>query len=297
MAIAAAGLVACGEVKGESTIDAPTSAGATCTDGKKNGSETDVDCGGPECGTCAAAKGCSGAPDCESGVCTNQACQVAACTDGVRNSDELDVDCAGHCGARSCSAGQTCSAPADCESNVCTSNACVAAKRVFVSSTIYSGGQIGNAAGGDTKCQSLAQAAGLTGTYKAWLSTTAADATTRLTHATIPYILVDGTQVAASFTDLTDGTLANPINKTEAGGVPPASEAICDANTDWVHTGTREDGTLYDPNATCTNFTVDTGGGGFGRFGVVSGSWTLQCGGGAPVNYCGKRAHIYCFEQ
>jgi len=176
MAIAAAGLVACGEVKGESTIDAPTSAGATCTDGKKNGSETDVDCGGPECGTCAAAKGCSGAPDCESGVCTNQACQVAACTDGVRNSDELDVDCAGHCGARSCSAGQTCSAPADCESNVCTSNACVAAKRVFVSSTIYSGGQIGNAAGGDTKCQSLAQAAGLTGTYKAWLSTTAADA-------------------------------------------------------------------------------------------------------------------------
>ncbi len=38
----------------------------TCTDGTKNGSETDVDCGG-SCGPCAAGKACAAGSDCSTG--------------------------------------------------------------------------------------------------------------------------------------------------------------------------------------------------------------------------------------
>ena len=296
-------VVACGEVSSPGTIDAPPGGSTdapppagTCTDGVKNGTESDVDCG-PGCQPCADGRACTGASNCASQVCTNQVCQAATCSDGVRNRDELDVDCAGHCGAGSCEGGQACAAPADCASNLCVNNRCVAQKRVFVSSAIYSAGSIGNLAGGDAKCQALAAAAGLTGTYKAWLSTTSENAKDRMSAATSPYVLVDGTKVGDNFADVIDGTLDNAINRTETGAVPQASESICDANLDWVHTGTRPDGTLYDANNNCANFTADTGGGAFGRFGSLGSGWMWSCGGGAPVNYCGKRAHIYCFEQ
>ena len=41
----------------------------TCTDGAKNGSETDVDCGGLDCGPCADTKHCGVGGDCLNGVC------------------------------------------------------------------------------------------------------------------------------------------------------------------------------------------------------------------------------------
>jgi YVTN family beta-propeller protein len=43
----------------------------TCTDGVKNGKETDVDCGGPLCTQCAAGHACSMNSDCYSGMCVN----------------------------------------------------------------------------------------------------------------------------------------------------------------------------------------------------------------------------------
>eukprot|EP01083_Nonionella_stella_P101503 287797_1 len=39
---------------------------------------------------------------------------------------------------------------------------------VFVTSETYSGGTIGGIAGAHSKCQALANAAGLSGTFKAW---------------------------------------------------------------------------------------------------------------------------------
>lgn len=45
----------------------------TCTDGKKNGSETDVDCGG-NCARCRAGKTCSTRDDCSTALCVNGAC-------------------------------------------------------------------------------------------------------------------------------------------------------------------------------------------------------------------------------
>lgn len=297
-------LAACGEVSRDQTdappgdfdapIDSPVA--ASCTNGMRDGAETDVDCGGGTCDPCGATRACGGNTDCLSMVCTGGTCQAPSCTDGVRNGTELDVDCAGNCGPRSCDPGQTCSGNGDCASNVCN-GVCVAVKRVFVSSGIFSGGQIGNLMGGDQKCQAMANAAGLVGTFRAWLSTTGTNAGDRIVAADARYVLVDGTQIADNKADLLDGTLDNPINLTETGAAPGPSDTICDSSTTWVHASTRPDGTLYDANFNCANFTSDTGGSGWGQWNTAGASWSHQCGGGAPVNFCAKRAHLYCFEE
>ena len=61
---------------------------ATCSDQIKNGGETDIDCGGPNCAACAQGKACVAGSDCSTGVCTNGICAAAVqpvCGDGVVN--------------------------------------------------------------------------------------------------------------------------------------------------------------------------------------------------------------------
>ena len=48
---------------------------ATCSDGLKNGSETDIDCGGAACGNCSAGKHCTTNSDCVSNICSGGLCQ------------------------------------------------------------------------------------------------------------------------------------------------------------------------------------------------------------------------------
>jgi hypothetical protein len=108
---------------------------ASCTDGIKDGEETDVDCGGPECDaqmrTCADGKGCAIGGDCQSKVCAGDICQVPTCTDGEQNGEETDVDCGGPlCDGtgHTCAPGQKCQIPQDCMSMVCGNNkTCLAA--------------------------------------------------------------------------------------------------------------------------------------------------------------------------
>jgi len=47
----------------------------TCTDGLRNGPETDVDCGGGICVPCAVGRTCQVATDCLSGLCVAGVCQ------------------------------------------------------------------------------------------------------------------------------------------------------------------------------------------------------------------------------
>jgi hypothetical protein len=70
----------------------------TCSDGRKNGTETDIDCGGGMCLPCGSTLGCLAPTDCLSGVCKpsgmgGDVCQKASCTDGVQNGCETGVDC------------------------------------------------------------------------------------------------------------------------------------------------------------------------------------------------------------
>lgn len=54
----------------------PTFAGPTCSDGERNGDESDVDCGG-SCAPCVAGRACAGNADCDQGSCLAGACACA----------------------------------------------------------------------------------------------------------------------------------------------------------------------------------------------------------------------------
>ena len=96
-----------------------------CPDGIKNGSETDIDCGGASCPKCADGKGCKVAGDCANAVCLGSplACQPASCNDNATNGTETDVDCGGS-NCQPCALAKGCKANADCSSGVCTGNQC-----------------------------------------------------------------------------------------------------------------------------------------------------------------------------
>ena len=117
--------VSCGD---DAPLCAPGTAGgicgdvvtpATCVDAMKNGAETDVDCGGGACPTCALGKVCGVGSDCLSGVCSGGVCVGVGCTDGVKNGNETDLDCGGpDCGP--CADTKLCAASGDCSSSVCS---------------------------------------------------------------------------------------------------------------------------------------------------------------------------------
>jgi formylglycine-generating enzyme required for sulfatase activity len=88
------------------------------SDGKKNGTETDVDCGGAGSPKCPDSKHCNGADDCQSGFCKDDVCTPITCEDALKNGTETDVDCGGSCPAK-CADLQACSIPEDCTSGVC----------------------------------------------------------------------------------------------------------------------------------------------------------------------------------
>jgi len=96
---------------------------ASCNDAVKNGSETDVNCGGA-CQDCATGKDCKVNTDCKSNLCTGLVCQ-ASCVDTVKNNAETDIDCGGGTCPK-CADGKTCNGGTDCLSTLCTLNKCAA---------------------------------------------------------------------------------------------------------------------------------------------------------------------------
>ncbi|MEO7329549.1 MAG: DNRLRE domain-containing protein, partial [Minicystis sp.] len=93
-----------------------------CNDHAKNGSETDMDCGGPSCAPCADTKQCGAGGDCQSGICLGGICHAAGCSDGLKNGGETGVDCGGICSP--CANGAPCLVAADCQSSVCIGGVC-----------------------------------------------------------------------------------------------------------------------------------------------------------------------------
>jgi hypothetical protein len=145
---------------------------------------------------------------------------------------------------------------------------------------------MGGLAGADATCTTLAGAAGLPGSYKAWLSDDTGSPATRFTRSTVPYVRVDGSVVANNWAGLTSGALLHAINRTETGG--------------FFHTGvwtsTKPDGTLTDGRFDCDNWSNGTRGadGGIGVSIDTGGEWT-----GLPGRIvCSAHTEaIYCFQQ
>lgn len=80
---------------------------ATCTDGIHNGGETDVDCGGPDCGPCQTNDMCNEGDDCIYGECTSGTCDLPkSCLDIIENNQHApsgiyDIDPDGEHGPNS----------------------------------------------------------------------------------------------------------------------------------------------------------------------------------------------------
>ena len=98
-------------------------------DGRRNGGETDIDCGGagdaPRCGL---TRTCAVNADCTLDACTGAVCVTPTATDGARNGGESDVDCGGAgvsdgpttYTAPRCKDDRTCTADADCMTGACS---------------------------------------------------------------------------------------------------------------------------------------------------------------------------------
>ena len=93
-----------------------------CTDGAKNGTETDVDCGG-DCPRCTGGKACEHGADCLSAACVNSLCATASCDNGVQDSTETDIDCGGSA-CPPCATGLRCRVGSDCSDGACTESSC-----------------------------------------------------------------------------------------------------------------------------------------------------------------------------
>ena len=85
-----------------------------CSDHRKDGLETDIDCGGGGCNTCALGLHCNADSDCASNACdaNTLTCVSSQCADHRLDGTESDIDCGGSCNA--CAVGQKCNTNLDC---------------------------------------------------------------------------------------------------------------------------------------------------------------------------------------
>lgn len=176
---------------------------------------------------------------------------------------------------------------------------------VFVTSTRYTG-DLGGLVGADQKCMARAAAAmpsPLPGTFKAWLSDSTTSAAMHLTtHGTVPYVMVDGTVVAADWNALTSvggAQVQNMITIDENGNTVPSSIDVCSGfGGHFVWTNSNDDGSLFAAAGTCQDLTSasssDTGNTGSASNDQMSTQWwSSWCNGQA----CSSMASLYCIEQ
>ncbi len=141
-------------------------------------------------------------------------------------------------------------------------------------------GNMGGLSGADGICQSEASAAGLTGTYKAWLSDSTQSPSTRFRRDVAGYSNTQGILLANSWDDLTDGMLAASV-QYDANGVVMQG-------TVWTNTDVSG---APSSASNCSDWTSTTGVSDVGAsFSAVS-SWTLF----GTAASCSNSNFIYCF--
>jgi uncharacterized protein DUF1554 len=165
--------------------------------------------------------------------------------------------------------------------------------RVFVTSTRYDG-NLGGLAGADAKCQARADAAGLAGTFKAWLSDDAISAGDRLHHSALPYVLVDGTLVADDWNHLASNFLAHAIDQNELGGSPAVLDTGCGPFA-GVFTGTGAPNAFSVLGQNCDGWSTADGAVNalIGHALEANSHWTNLC----SFQPCNTPTPLYCVEQ
>ncbi|GEM_PF-5632743 len=146
----------------------------------------------------------------------------------------------------------------------CMDGKCIVAAKIFVTSSNWQA-NLGGISGADAKCQAAASAAGLSGTWIAFISDSTANVKDRLPDKAFKRI--DGQIIANSKNDLFDGWIQNPINITEYG--------IYAGQAGSAWTGTNESG-VYS-GASCNNWSTISGSyGTYGRADETDKDWIID---------------------
>jgi len=162
---------------------------------------------------------------------------------------------------------------------------------VFVTNTTFDG-DLGGFQGADDKCNAEATAAGLAGTYVAWLSDSTTDAKDRIKDQ--GYITMAGDVVATSLADLIDGTIGVPINVDASGNSIPVVGG--GAHAAWTHTtsGGIDFGQSFNPEGdACVDWTSTDGEAVVGSIRETGVQWT----GGVGQLKCDLTHRLYCFSE
>jgi hypothetical protein len=112
------------------TLDTDPADAAICSNGMKDSSETDQDCGGSCGATCGLGKACLNDGDCAAGFCEGNLCADLDpdCDSGSQSPGETGVDCGGSiCDACVATSGLDtpgCNTAADCDTAICVENKC-----------------------------------------------------------------------------------------------------------------------------------------------------------------------------
>jgi len=245
----------------------------------------------------------------DNGACT-KACKKAKCGDGLVfwGVEECDhgannqAGLYGGCTPMTCTLGPHCGdkliqAPQEeCDEGdqnggdgKCLGSCVWNGSVVFVTSKVYTG-TLGGLAGADDKCNTLAMEAGVpnAGAFMAWIAVGDTTPASRMKQSTGRYLLRNGTVIAESWTDLTDGFLAAPIDRDEKGAPLEKGSPL------FAWTGVTAIGTGSDPSKRClawTNATKDE----IGRQGALGAiDFTWSSAGDVP---CWTEARIICVEQ
>jgi hypothetical protein len=158
---------------------------------------------------------------------------------------------------------------------------------IFHTSTVHTG-DLGGLSGADATCNSLASAAGLEGTFQAWLSDSTQSPSTRESQAGAPYVQSDHvSKIADDWADLTDGDIDGAVGRDETG--------VGAGGTQFVWTDVLAVGAGQETSNHCVDWTSEAAGIG-GRRGSNNASdatWTQLGTGG----FCNTLARLYCVEQ
>lgn len=149
---------------------------------------------------------------------------------------------------------------------------------IFETSGLYIGTALGGLSGADAICQSEANAAGYSVTFKAVMSDDSTSASSRLT---LSYPIVnayDGTTVSSS--NLFNGTLTNPIRQPNGG------------YNRFIWTGTNPDGTIA-TSLTCGSWTASGSSGAVGCPDLYNSAGYFNC----TTLACSSGQYLNCVQQ
>ncbi len=153
----------------------------------------------------------------------------------------------------------------------------------FLTSTVHVLGELGSAEAADAICNQRALEADLPGTYKAWLSTSAESAASRIAPAS-GWVRPDRRPFARSMDDLLASRVIYPLELDENGARVSAPLA-----ERGVGTGTAADGSTAE-SQTCGDWMSTAGQAAAGYFTRVARQWTTTL-----LADCDAASRLYCF--